>query len=218
MNHNSDQQVKPIIGNKDIEILPPLPSLTPGSLQFEPWPAAKINQLITSDLYESHLQDIYTSLASNVTVNEKLNALIYFESIIDNSTISNSLINSAFVPLLVKLLKTVKSPLIKQRLCSVIGLLVRHSTVIDNELAESEVCSALIEVMEDKNDKVRRRAIAALGEYMFYAATQLDEENYDPAWDLSDQAIELIVKCLRTTDQDDIVRFYACKTLENICA
>lgn len=153
-----------------------------------------------------------------MTVNEKLNALIYFESIIDNSTISNSLINSAFVPLLVKLLKTVKSPLIKQRLCSVIGLLVRHSTVIDNELAESEVCSALIEVMEDKNDKVRRRAIAALGEYMFYAATQLDEENYDPAWDLSDQAIELIVKCLRTTDQDDIVRFYACKTLENICA
>jgi len=53
----------------------------------------------------------------------------------------------------------------------VIGLLVRHSTVIDNELAESEVCQALIEVMEDKSDKVRRRAIAALGEYMFYAAT-----------------------------------------------
>ena len=110
-------------------------------------------------------------MASNVTINEKLNALIYFESIIDNSTISNSLINSAFVPLLVKLLKTVKNPLIKQRLCSVIGLLVRHSTVIDNELAESEVCSALIEVMDDKHDKVKRRAIAALGEYMFYAAT-----------------------------------------------
>ena len=52
-----------------------------------------------------------------------------------------------------------------------IGLLVRHSTVIDNELAESEVCPALIEVMDDKHDKVRRRAIAALGEYMFYAAT-----------------------------------------------
>jgi len=25
--------------------------------------------------------------------------------------------------------------------------------------------------MDDKNEKVRRRAIAALGEYMFYAAT-----------------------------------------------
>lgn len=83
------------------------------------------------------MQDIYTALASNVAINEKLNALVYFESIIDNSNVSNRLINSAFVSLLVKLLKSVKSPVLKQRLCSVLGLLVRHSTVIDNELAES---------------------------------------------------------------------------------
>jgi len=30
--------VKPIAGNKDIEIVPPPPALTPGSLKFEPWP------------------------------------------------------------------------------------------------------------------------------------------------------------------------------------
>jgi hypothetical protein len=30
--------------------------------------------------------------------------------------------------------------------------------------------------MKDKNDKVRKKAIAALGEYLFYAATQLDDE------------------------------------------
>jgi serine/threonine-protein kinase ULK4 len=147
-----------------------------------------------------------------------LNALIYFESIIDNANVSNRLINSAFVSLLVKTLRSVKSPLIKQRLCSVLGLLVRHSTVIDNELAESEVAQALIDVMEDRNEKVRRRAIAALGEYLFYAATQLDEENYDQVWDLSAHSIELITKCLNIQEEDDIVRFYACKTLENICA
>lgn len=72
--------------------------------------------------------------------------------------------------------------------------------------------------MEEKSEKVRRRAIAALGEYMFYAATQLDEENYDAVWDLSQGSIDLIVKCLRIGEEDDIVRFYACKTLENICA
>lgn len=93
--------------------------------------------MIDSPDIESHLQDIYTALASNVAINEKLNALVYFESIIDNSNVSNRLINSAFVSLLVKLLKSVKSPVLKQRLCSVLGLLVRHSTVIDNELAES---------------------------------------------------------------------------------
>jgi len=53
----------------------------------------------------------------------------------------------------------------------VIGLLVRHSTVIDAELAQSDVCSVLILTLDERSEKVRRRAIAALGEYMFYAAT-----------------------------------------------
>jgi len=110
-------------------------------------------------------------MANNTTVNEKMNALLYFESIIVNSNVSNRLINSAFMNLLVKMMKEIKSPLIKIRLCSVVGLLIRHSTVIENDLAESEICQQLIESMKDKNEKVKRRAIAALGEYMFYAAT-----------------------------------------------
>ena len=73
--------------------------------------------------------------------------------------------------LLVKMLRSVKSPGVRQRLCSVIGLLVRHSTVIDIELAESGVCNVLVDALDERSEKVRRRAIAALGEYMFYAAT-----------------------------------------------
>ena len=79
--------------------------------------------------------------------------------------------------------------------------------------------------MKEKNEKVRRKAIAALGEYMFYAATQLDDEQVDPVWELSYEAIQVILRCLRigngngeNQSEDDIVRFYACKTLENICA
>lgn len=90
-----------------------LPQLNINTLTFEPWPQEKVNKLIDSPEIESHLQDIYTALASNVAINEKLNALIYFESIIDNSNVSNRLINSAFVSLLVKLLKSVKSPVLK---------------------------------------------------------------------------------------------------------
>jgi len=66
-------------------------------LSFEPWTAEKISQMIDSPLIESHLKEIYTVLAQNATINEKLNTLIYFESIIDNSNVSNRLINSAFV-------------------------------------------------------------------------------------------------------------------------
>ena len=37
--------------------------------------------------------------------------------------------------------------------------------------------------MKDKNEKIRKKAIAALGEYLFYAATQLDDEQADPEGD-----------------------------------
>ena len=53
---------------------------------------------------------------------------------------------------------------------------------------------------------------------MFYAATQLDDEMADPIWELPDEAINIIVKSLHQSEPDRIVRFYACKTLENICA
>ena len=76
----------------------------------------------------------------------------------------------------------------------------------------------MIDTLRDSNEIVRRRAIAALGEYMFYAATQLDDEMADPVWELSDDAIDIIVHSLGDMESDHIVRFYACKTLENICA
>jgi serine/threonine-protein kinase ULK4 len=44
------------------------------------------------------------------TPNEKVNALLYFESIVVSSTVSNRLINSAFMGVLVKMLKTIKTP------------------------------------------------------------------------------------------------------------
>jgi hypothetical protein len=40
----------------------------------------------------------------------------------------------------------------------------------------------------------------------------------DPVWELSDDAIDIIVHSLGDQEPDHIVRFYACKTLENICA
>jgi len=67
---------------------------------------------------------------------EKLNALNYFETIIKNSHVSNRLVNSAFMNLLLKFLTQVKNIKIRIRVSSIIGQLVRHATVIDNELVE----------------------------------------------------------------------------------
>lgn len=199
--HNSDTAVKPIIGNKEIEkTLADTPPFDPSQLSFLPWTPEQVLAAIDSPLIEPHLSDLYGSLTSpQSSLQEKLNALLYFESLILTSQVSNRLINSAFLAHLVKLLKTVKTPQLRVRACSAIGLLVRHSTVIENEVAESEVCASLVEVLGrgEKNERVRRKAVAALGEYMFYAATQLDDEQAEPCWEIKDEAINAIIRCLK---------------------
>ena len=128
-------------------------------------------------------------MAASGTVNDKLNVLVYFESIILNSNVANRLINSAFMGLLMKLMKNVKSPHLKLRLCSIVGQLIRHSTVIGNEVAQNKLAETLCEISKDKNEKVKRKAIASLGEFLFYAATQLDDDQADPVWEIPAVAI-----------------------------
>jgi serine/threonine-protein kinase ULK4 len=142
------------------------------------------------------LHEVYSAIASSGTVNDKINVLCYFESIILNSNVANRLINSAFMGLLLKLLKNVKSPYLKIRLCSILGQLIRHSTVIGNEVAESGLAVVLCDVIKDKNDMVKKKAVASLGEFLFYAATQLDDEAADPIWEIPQSAIITIIKCL----------------------
>jgi len=103
------------------------------------------------------------------------------------------------------------------RLCSILGQLVRHSTVIGNDVADSGLCLLLCEQIKDKNEKVKRKAVASLGELLFYAATQLDDEQADPVWEIPEEAVETLTRCL-SDREDEIVRFYACKTVENITA
>ena len=168
--HNSDTAVKPIIGNKDIEKQGTL-DYRAGELPFEAWNAEQVAAKIDSMQLEQHLHEVYNAMGASSTVNEKLNVLIYFESIILNSNVANRLINSAFMSILMKLLKNVKHPHLKMRLCSILGQLVRHSTVIGNDVAESGLSTLLCEVVKDKEAKVRRKAVASLGELLFYAAT-----------------------------------------------
>lgn len=49
--------------------------------------------------------------------------------------------------LLLKLLKASKIILVKIRLASIIGLLIRHSTVIENELSQLNIPGVMLEVL-----------------------------------------------------------------------
>ena len=124
---------------------------------------------IETEHIEQHLEKIYNCLQNPAL--DKLNILNYFETIIQCSNVANRLINSVFVNLLVKITKNCKQTMIKIRLCSIIGLLIRHATVIEPEVAGVGISNLMIDLIKDVNEKVKRRAMAALGEYLFYSAT-----------------------------------------------
>jgi serine/threonine-protein kinase ULK4 len=214
--HNSDTAVKPIIGNRDIEKVPPV-TFNPHTLPLQPWDPQQVMQKIDSSELEVHLNQVYSILTTSTNAVEKLNLLSYFELVISNSTVANHIVNSVFMELLLRSLRTAKTNSLRMRICSILGQIVRHATVIEIEVAQMRIADLLSDYVKDKNDKVRRRAMAALGEYLFYAATQTDEEYSDTVWEVSPSQVALLVRVMRQTE-DEVLRSYAVKTIENITA
>ena len=107
---------------------------------------------------------------------------MYLESLVLDFPIANKLINSAFVQVFLKLF-VLDSIEMKARVCSIFGQLLRYATIIDSDLPKSLLVDNLLEIItqNSRSDEVtvKRKAIAALGEYLFYAATQMDDEEYD---------------------------------------
>jgi serine/threonine-protein kinase ULK4 len=211
--HSSDYTVKPIIGNRDIE-KPSEVTFTSSSLGFLPWSSEDVLSKSETQAMSEHFHSIFSLLTSQST--EKSNILNYFETLILNSAVANKLINSEFISLFVKLLKTSKSANVKIRICSIIGQMIRHATLISPELSSSGLCQILAENLKEKTERLRKKAIAALGEYLFYAATQMDDVSGGD-WEIPNQLFATILKIVKSND-DEIFRFYACKTIENICA
>jgi len=121
--------------------------------------------------------------------------------------------------LLVKMNRESKNVSIRIRVCSIIGSLIRHATVIENELSQLGIPEVMAELMKDKSEKVRRRAASALGEYLFYGATQMDEDvQNNSIWEISSNMVGFLLKTLKSSNEDDLVKFYICKTIENITA
>lgn len=71
-------------------------------------------------------------------------------------------------------MKSYKQPILRAKICEILGLLIRHATNIEPDVLKFGLTTVLIDVLKDKSEKVRRKAMAALGEFLFYGATQVD--------------------------------------------
>ena len=171
--HPSDSQVKPIVLNRRIEVTPE-PHFDASALPFE---ALTVSEMLGSNQpdLETFLTRVYRCVAHSSPINEKVNALSYFETLCCDTASANVLINSSLMTLFVRMLRASKAPALRVRLTSVMGLLLRHATYVTEELAASGVVAVLTECLKDANERVRRRAAATLGELLFYIATQQHE-------------------------------------------
>ena len=62
---------------------------------------------------ESELKKIYDGLLGE----NKVHVIGYFETLIQNSDISNFFVKSKFIPLFLKLIKTYKQPVLRAKIC-----------------------------------------------------------------------------------------------------
>ena len=198
--HPSDRLVKPIVANRRIE-RPILSTFDPTSLPFQPLSSDEVLGLSHQEL-EDFLNVIYrgvsgssgvgssperqgavgqTSATSNVG-NERLNTLGYFEATLCTETsIANIVFNSQLMHLFAKILRQSKNVQLRTRLCSVVGLLLRHATYIDQGVVRDiglvELLGELVrENVTTKQEKLRRKAVSALGELLFYVATHCQQQ------------------------------------------
>jgi hypothetical protein len=88
---------------------------------------------------EAFLTQIYRALAAATPLKDKVNVLTYFETLCVDTNAANVLINSSLTMLFVRMLRNSRAPLLRVRLASVLGLLVRHATFISDDLAATQV-------------------------------------------------------------------------------
>uniref|UniRef100_A0A7I4CYJ5 Protein kinase domain-containing protein n=1 Tax=Physcomitrium patens TaxID=3218 RepID=A0A7I4CYJ5_PHYPA len=228
--HPSDLSVRPIMLNRRIEKVPES-NFDSRLLPVERLTSSEFVKL-EAEQQKVFLNKIMGNIqGSTVSVNEKINTLKYLETLCTNIGAANTLINGVLMPLLVKLLRTMKIPSLRVQLTSVMGLLIRHATLIEEELAGSGIVAVLTETLRDKQDKVRRCAMATLGELLFYIATQNDgspragggldnsvkDVKSSNTWQIPGTTIALISSILRR-GEDDVTQHYALKTIENIAS
>ncbi|KAI3459310.1 hypothetical protein Pfo_015973 [Paulownia fortunei] len=220
--HPSDLSVRPVMPSKKFEkgsdAIPSLP--------FHAFPPPDFTKLP-----KDKLDVLYNRIVSimNGNINgEKQNVIRYLEMLSTNAEAANILTNGPIMLVLVKMLRQSKALALRVQLSSLIGLLIRHSTFIGDDLANSGILGALTDGLRDRQEKVRRFSMAAMGELLFYISTLNDpardnnsqespskDSRASSSWQVPNSLVSLISSVLRK-GEDDLTQLYALRTIENI--
>ncbi|XP_075506711.1 LOW QUALITY PROTEIN: serine/threonine-protein kinase RUNKEL-like [Primulina tabacum] len=221
--HPSDLSVRPVMPSRKLDkgsdAIPSLP--------FDVFPASDFTKMPKEKL-DSLCNGIVSILNGNSALGEKQGVIRYLDWLSSNVDAANVLTNGPIMLVLVKMLRQSKASALRLQLSSLIGLLIRHSTFIGDDLSNSGILGALTDGLRDSQEKVRRFSMAALGELLFYISTLNDnaldnkpqespsrDNRPSSGWQVPSSLISLISSVLRK-GEDDLTQLYALRTIENI--
>ena len=228
MIHNSDKNIKPIIGNRIIEQKKYPIFYDDKKLPIKPiYKMDRLKELLKEEQYsefEKFLKQLFfylTDFKKNKKNEFLLNLLNYFETLILSKDISNSIINTPLLKFFIDCLN-INDDKIQIRACSIIGNLIRYSTNLNISLDKFNLTEILISFIADTNLFLNRKAMATLGEYLFFVSTQVEVElelargkkGVKKNWSINQEALKALLFALNHIDEK--VRFYSLKAIENI--
>ena len=221
--HQSDRIIKPIIGNKIIEENPII-TYNKNNLPFTPWRKDNLKEMMASNTdiknVENYLYNIYFSMEQNFKKKEYdnlLNLLKYFQTLVTDREIANNLINTSFIELFIDFISKIKKEEILTICFCIIGYMIRYATIISSPLDKYGFCDIIYKIIKESKDNsdLIKKSTATLGEYLFYVGTQ-EEAPDNNEWKINKKYLEILLYCL-DKNRNDIVKFYAIKTIENLC-
>jgi len=205
--HSSDMDVKPIFGSRQTETSSYQVVELPGLEKWDPYKAA---EEVHSKVLEYHLSQVYSMLQSQPPHNQMVSILVYLEELLVGFEMADKLVNSAFVALLLKLTQ-LNSSEVNNLVCRIFGQMLRHAGYIELDLTKLGLWEKLLEMMQDSVSE----AVAALGEYLFYTAIRMDEEELDGNWEIQTHHVELFESLLEYSEPTTLC-YFACRTIENV--
>jgi hypothetical protein len=179
---------------------------------------------------EAWLTKVYTAVAAKHTkLAVKTASLNFLQSRMLEASVANVISNTTLPPFLGRLVRFAPTivgpkeyPQLRAALSRTLGIMFRRATDIAADRGHQEIVFALLEAIRTAKSApvVRRAAVAALGEILFYIAAlreqQVSDSGSDADWDLPESTIPNLIRCL--SDDDEITRHYAAKVGGGRCA
>ena len=198
----SDEQVRPIVGNKKIENVA-ANTYDAAALPFEHALPPSLEAMASEQL-DSFLLTVHRALGGKTAVSAKIVILAYVERLASSATLADAVLNCELALLMVRILRETKSVALRAKCAQTLGALVRNAAFISPDLQQAGALVALVAAVRDRDVKVRRRAMAALGELLYYVSSQAEPEPEDGVegggggeeWTLPASSLSVLVRAL----------------------